>query len=124
MRKQNGWENLFLILCFGHFILPFLLLLFRGVKKSLPLLALLAAWQVAMHLIDLFWQIRPVAYMTYDSGNPVAAGKFSLAWVDFTGVLGPILLFAAGVIFMIRRSPLIPTKDPRLGEALNHKNYV
>jgi len=124
VRKENGWQHLFLLLCLGHFVLPFLLLLFRGIKKSLPLLAILAFWQLVMHLCDMFWQIRPVAFMSYDAGNPVVAGKVGLGWVDFTGVLGPVLLFTAGLIFMIRRSPLIATKDPRLVEALNHKNYV
>ncbi|MFN7431284.1 MAG: hypothetical protein ACK5TP_11995, partial [bacterium] len=66
----------------------------------------------------------PITFMTYDSGNPVSAGKVGLAWVDFTGIIGPIAIFAAGIIFMVRRSPLIPINDPRLSEALNHKNYV
>lgn len=123
-RSQNGWEYVGKIMMVGHFVLPFLILLFRGVKKRVQLLVLLACWQLVMHVIDLFWLIRPMAYATYDSGNPVVAGKVGFAWVDITGVLGPVCIFAALVIFVLRRSPLIPMKDPRLSECLNHKNYV
>lgn len=124
VRTQNGWDVVGKVMIFGHFVLPFLILLFRATKRKMQLLVLLACWQLTMHVVDLFWQIRPVAFMAYDSGNPVSAGKVGFGWVDITGVIGPIAVFAAGVIFMIRRSPLIPIKDPRLPEALNHKNYV
>jgi hypothetical protein len=125
VRTHNGWQNFFYVMIFGHFILPFLLLLWRGSKRAMPIIALLAAWQLAMHLVDLFWQIRPIAFMTYtENASPLAAGKVGLGWVDITGVLGPICIWVAALIFVIRRSPLVPTKDPRMVEALNHKNYV
>ncbi len=124
VRTNNGWQNVGLVIILGHFVLPFLILLFRSVKTKMRILVLLACWQLIMHVVDLFWQIRPITFMTYDSGNPVSAGKVGLAWVDFTGIIGPIAIFAAGIIFMLRRSPLIPINDPRLSEALNHKNYV
>jgi hypothetical protein len=124
LRKYNGWEYFGLTMMFGHFLLPFLILLFRGVKKKMALLALLAAWQLIMHAVDMFWQIRPTVYMTVSEAGQYMPGKLGLSWVDITGLLGPIGIFAAAVIWSIRRAPLIPVKDPRLVESLNHKNYV
>ncbi|MFT3686519.1 MAG: hypothetical protein QM783_16635 [Phycisphaerales bacterium] len=123
MRTHGGWEYLGKTMMFGHFLLPFVILLFRKVKKTPALLAFFAIWQLAMHCVDIFWQVRPV--LTQQHGvDPIAASHFAFAWVDITGILGPVLLLLALVVWKIRTGPLIPIKDPRLAEALNHKNYV
>lgn len=123
VRKTNGWENVFLIMAFGHFLAPFLVLLFRGVKRSATVLGAVAAWLMLMHALDLFWQVRPIVYALENPGTQTP-GKMGLAWVDVTGLLGPVAVFAAAVVWKIGRGVLIPTGDPRLAEALGHKNYV
>jgi len=35
-----------------------------------------------------------------------------------------VALFAGLVFLKTAKGPLIPTRDPRLSEALEHKNYV
>jgi len=122
-RGHGGWENVGKLMMFGHFILPFVILLFRKVKTTPGLLALFAIWQIAMCCVDVFWQVRPVLTIGHGT-DPVASTHFTFAWVDVTGLLGPLLLMLGLVVWRIRSSPLIPIKDPRLAEALNHKNYV
>ncbi|HZW05968.1 MAG TPA: hypothetical protein VFF65_02500 [Phycisphaerales bacterium] len=122
-RGHGGWENVGKLMMFGHFILPFVILLFRKVKTTPALLAVFAVWQIAMCCVDVFWQVRPV--LTIGHGiDPVASTHFTFAWVDVTGLMGPLLLMLGLVVWRIRSAPLIPLKDPRLAEALNHKNYV
>jgi hypothetical protein len=127
VRQHNGWEYLFYTLAFGHFIAPFLVLLFRDVKRNMLLLSGVALFLLAMHALDVFWQIRPNVYKTVvpeGAGDLDIPGKMGLSWVDLTGLLGPVCLFAAFYSRKIASGPLVPLKDPRLPEALEHKNYV
>ncbi len=121
-RGKNGWQYFGLALILLHFILPFLILLWRQSKRAMPILASVAALLIVMHCVDMFFCIRPIVYLTYLDGQ--AVGKVGLNWVDATGILGPILLFVGLLIRKIGGGPLLPLKDPRLPEAIAHKNYV
>jgi len=116
--SPNSWTPFFYLLIGGHFIAPFLLLLFRDVKKSTLLLPAIGLWLMAMHCVDVFWMVRPIVYKLQPE---IGAG---LSWVDITGVLGPVCIVLGMHVRSIGRSPLIPLRDPRLHEAMKHKNYV
>ncbi len=45
---------------FGHFLGPFIVLLFRDVKRSTIMLAVMGVWMLAMHCVDIFWIVRPI----------------------------------------------------------------
>ncbi|MGH7130785.1 MAG: quinol:cytochrome C oxidoreductase [Phycisphaerales bacterium] len=124
VRQHNGWQNIFWVLVFGHFIAPLVILLFRGVKRSTFLLGLMAVWLLAMHLLDIFWLIRPITFMEHGRGVQEIPGMIGFAWVDITGIAGPLCVVIALLVWKVGRSPLIPMRDPRLGEATEHKNYV
>lgn len=126
---DSAWKPVFLLLCFGHFLAPFPILLFRKVKRTPMLASLFAAWLIAMHCVDMFWLIRPITSpdtyaLAVDGTVTLATSSLGLAWVDATGLLGPLCLTLAGAVHLMRTSPLIPLKDPRLIEAAEHKNYV
>src|SRR3954467_1895297 len=58
-RMRGGWQYLSLALVFGHFILPFCLLLSQDLKKRPKLLARIAWFIVAIRLYDLIWLVAP-----------------------------------------------------------------
>jgi len=116
VRLSHGWMTFAKILMFGHFVAPFLVLLFRATKRVPMLLALVGCWQLIMHALDIFWQIRPDVYNN--------AGVMGLSWVDIAGVIGAPFLVLGLLLMKVRSGILIPLKDPRLPEALGHKNYV
>lgn len=118
-RKQGGWEKLFLLLCLGHFIAPFLILIFRGVKKSLTLLPLVALWAILIHILDIFYIVRPMVY----PGQPDAIGLPGL-WIDAAAIIGVVALWASFLVRRVCSGVLVPTHDPRLAEAIHHRNYV
>lgn len=146
LRRSYGWEVTFAILAVGHFIVPFLFLLPRTVKRHTTLVALGAAWLLAMHVLDLIWIVRPEVY-AYDLqqaengavalGVPVDAalaaaregegmagyGVFGW-WVDLAAVVGVVGLFASFFLRKLASGPLIPVKDPRLERSLGHVNHV
>lgn len=115
LRKDGGYMPLFVLLCFGHFLVPFLVLLFRDVKRSTLMLRLVAVWMLIMHGCDLFFMVRPIV-------KSVPVGEH--IWIDVFGILGPVSLFLGLVVWKMGRAPLVPIKDPRLDELLAHKNYV
>jgi hypothetical protein len=109
VKRENGtWWQICMILIFGHFALPFLLLLRIDAKLSLALMIPLCAWIWLMHFIDMSFNIMPVLHDK----------SFVLHWMDIT-----CLMFFAGVLSLVfikyyKSHPPYPVKDPRLGEAL------
>ena len=101
-RLQGGWKYLSLVLVFGHFILPFCLLLSADLKKRPNLLARVAWFIIAIRLYDLIWLIAP--------GFNQGAFPISLANV------GIPLLLAGGWLFLfagqLRKHALLPVNDP------------
>jgi hypothetical protein len=115
LRQTGDWLTIAKVLCVGHFIVPFLVVLFRPVKRSPRLLMLAALWMLVMHALDLFFIIRP-------NLREIALGE--RLHLDVIGIVGPLFLFLGLVLRKVVSAPLIPLKDPRLHEALAHKNYV
>ncbi|MBS0190410.1 MAG: hypothetical protein U0573_14085 [Phycisphaerales bacterium] len=121
VRKQHGWQYVFYLLCFGHFIAPFLILLFRSVKRSYHALMLIAVWMIFINFTDMFFIVRPMVTTRDTVGE---TSPMSGLWVDFAAALGVLGLLGFLVIRRMAKLPLVPTKDPRLPEALHHANYV
>ena len=120
-RQQGGWENLAALLVIGHFLIPFLILLFRPLKRALPALAIMAVWLLFMLVLDMIYIIRPMVYLKdLADQNP----GFTAIWLDLAGILGVIGIWTGILVMRLGRYPLVPLKDPRLPEALHHKNYV
>lgn len=125
---KNAWTPVFWTLIIGHFLAPFPFLLSRGLKQSRILLSLVAGWLLLMQVVDFFMLVRPALYPdTYKQGTldvQLASSTIGFDWVDATGILGPLLLLAAAIVWRIGAVPLIPINDPRLLEAAHHKNYM
>ncbi len=119
-RKVGGWEYLAAILAIGHFIIPFLILLFRDVKRHVAGAAILAAWIILMIVLDFVWIVRPMVYLGDMAGESHAAG-----WIlDVAAIVGVLALWFGFLLKRIAKEPLVAKNDPRMPEALNHRNYV
>lgn len=118
MRTSNGWEKLGTALILGRFVIPFLILIFRDVKRSAVLLPLMGVWIIAGQCLDMFWNIRPIVYKGAD---PATMG---LSWVDLAGIIGPLGIWMGLFLRRVAATPLIPLREPKLLEAATHKNYV
>jgi hypothetical protein len=58
-RFVNGWQWAAVAIAVFHFILPFVVLLGRGIKRQPKALAAVALWILAMRWLDTVWQIEP-----------------------------------------------------------------
>ncbi len=123
-RQEGGWGILSLVLIFGHFFGPFLILIHRSVKRRPALLAAMAVWMLLMHWADLYWLAMPEFADHAAHGDHAveaahaASPALPLHAMDATLMIAFGALFVAGTAFALRNAPLLPEKDPRLSESL------
>jgi hypothetical protein len=108
-RMNHGWGWVGLALVFGHFALPFALLLSRDLKRNFKLLRNIALFILCMRFVDLFWLTKPFAYE-----------NFHFTWMDITAPVGMVGLWLAYFFTNLQQRPLLPVNDPNLEEALAH----
>ena len=112
-RLHGSWGTVGQVLVLGHFALPFLFLLPRTIKRHPKLMLLGAFWMLALHFVDLHWQIMPLIHPE----------GFSLNVLDITALLGVGGIFFAAFGYLLKRQAVIPVRDPRLDESLAHVNF-
>jgi hypothetical protein len=101
-RVAGSWKIVIAVIALFHFFLPFFLLLFRGVKKSVPAIATLSALLIMVHIVDSYWLVMPTLHQ---SGIVVN-------WMDFTAPVGVGGLWVTCFLWHLKRAPLLPAKDP------------
>jgi len=123
-RNVGVWHGLSLVLGLGHFVVPFYILLWKVIRRTPALLALVAVYMLVLHVADIYWIIRPSVTFTEPGHVPVFADIASRLWIDLAGILGVMLLWGGLLVRVIVKVPLVPLHDPRMSEALHHRNYV
>jgi hypothetical protein len=109
-RMTGGWQAIAVLLIAFQFVLPFLLLLSRSAKRRARVLAGVALLILAMHWVDLLWLVAPAFH----------PGKFYLHWIDLTALAGIGGVWMAAFLFYLGESPLLPLRDPRFVELVEH----
>jgi hypothetical protein len=109
-RINHGWGFVALALVFGHFALPFALLLSRDIKRNFNLLWRIAVFILLMRLVDLYWIVVP----------DFRKESFGLSLTDFAAPLGLIGLWLAYFLAQLEKRPLMPINNPNLEDALQH----
>jgi hypothetical protein len=60
VRSSKGWMALSILIAIFHFFVPFLLLLWRKIKRDVRLLVMVALLILVIRSIDSFWTIKPM----------------------------------------------------------------
>jgi hypothetical protein len=126
----NQWKWVGMLLLFGHFFVPFLLLLSYKRKLDKTQMPWIAAWIAFVVLMDIIYNIFPSKRVTEEM---VAAGQsFGLAAGDplpflavhqlwtLTAVIGVGGICVWAYLKSFPTAKLIPIRDPRIGESLTH----
>jgi hypothetical protein len=108
-RMNGGWKWFSLLLVFSHFVLPFVLLLSRNLKRDRARLARVAAMMLVVRWLDLYWLVAPAfsehaTIHLLDLTTPIALSGF---W---------FFLFTR----QLKTRSLLPVHEPYLKEALGH----
>ncbi|HKQ71963.1 MAG TPA: hypothetical protein VJT73_21610 [Polyangiaceae bacterium] len=108
-RMNGGWRWFSVLLVFSHFVLPFVLLLSRNLKRDRKRLARVAGMMLVVRWLDLYWLAAP-AFSDRTTIHPLdvttAVGLFGLWFFVFTRQL--------------KTRSLLPVNEPALKEALGH----
>jgi hypothetical protein len=148
-RLSNGWGYLSAALLIGHFIIPFLLLIPRVTKRTLPLLAFMTVWALVMHWMDFAWlslptyhpaelvehaanlpalleggaRVLPAALQEMaEHGEHAVAHPAHFTWMDFALGVGMFLVFFGTAMWRSGRHAITPYNDPYFKESLRFEN--
>jgi hypothetical protein len=107
LREKGTWWGIGQIIIFGHFFVPFLLLLRIDWKLKLAVMGPLFIWVWLMHFVDMSFNIIPVLH----------GDNFHLDWMDLAcmAFIGGFL--ANRFIKQLNSHPILPQKDPRFAES-------
>jgi hypothetical protein len=110
IRERGNWWWLSLILIFGHFFIPFFVLLPEKIKMNFKVIIPVCLWIWLMHALDLAFNIFPALH---PEGYPIKWFWLPLGCLMFMGgFLGNIFLKK------FNAHPPYPQRDPRLLEAM------
>jgi hypothetical protein len=107
-RIAGNWKWLVGAIAAFHFLVPFLLLLFRAAKKNIQRLAVIAALVFAAHILEIFWTIAPTFYRD----------GISIHWTDFAAGLGIGGIWLGVFAGNLKRHPLLARNDPQIENSL------
>lgn len=125
-RQHMPWarvEVLFVL----KFVLPFLALMSRHMKRVPGRLVIVGAWMLFMHLYDMFFLVMPshltTMHMLHASEDAIHAfSAFPIGIFELLCTAGMLLVFAGGIAHQFSKHSLLAVRDPRMPETLTFHN--
>src|SRR6202162_2458480 len=112
VRNTESWWYLSMLLVFGRFFGPFVILLLRSIKKHPNQLCYVAGWILFMQLLDMYLVVLPALHGT---------GVHVSLW-DFVALIAMGSTLAFAFLRIVGKTSLFPVRDPRLIESLKLVN--
>ena len=109
-----------MLLIFGHFLIPFLLLLWYKTKVVIWKSIGVAVWILLFHIIDLYWNIIPGKVVDLGASNGYYIRQFSVEVFDIAAIVGIGGICIWAVCSSMLKAEPIPIKDPNVLKSLNH----
>lgn len=117
LREVGNWWHIGMLLLFGHFFVPFIYLLFYKNKVMPQRLAAIAVWIATVCLIDVWFNVLPFKKDAF--GNPLPFGTTVVWDVLAVVAVGGVCVWA--YLKSFGTAKLIPIRDPRIAESLQHR---
>lgn len=117
----NSWWWVSMGLIFGHFLTPFLLLLWYKTKVVVWRTVGVSIWILAFHILDLYWNIVPGKLVDPEShGAGFLVRQFSITPYDIASIvgIGGICVFA--FCRSMKKAEPIPVRDPNIALSINY----
>lgn len=133
IRNTGNWNIGMIALVFGHFVVPFVILLQAWLKRNPKTLSIMAVYTLCMHALDHYLITIPERGIslggTHMSQGEAFAGLGPIQVAVSGAFWGDILAFvtigAAFLFFLLRaigQHSLYPNRDPRILESANLSN--
>ena len=110
IRREGPWRLIGLFLIVGHFVLPFLILLSRDLKRNPKALAAIALWVMLAHYFDVYWIVMPALH----------TGDLAIHWTQLTSFAGVGGLALGFGLWRLRGEHPVPVGDPYLEDSLRY----
>jgi hypothetical protein len=107
-RSYTSWRAIAIALIVFHFMVPFVVLLSRAVKRDPSLIVKVAVGILIVRVVDLFWLIAPEFHQT----------GISVSWLDLVLPVSLGSLWLGCFVWQLRGRPILPVHDPEFGETL------
>ena len=127
IRNTGNWNIAMITLVFGHFVVPFVVLLQAWLKKKPKYLSIVAAYTLVMHVLDHYLISIPERGISLGNIKPEVFGQIQVSIPGaFWGDILAFVTIGAGFLFFLLRAlgqhSLYPNRDPRLLESANVSN--
>lgn len=109
-RFATTWRALGVALIWIQFVIPFLLLLSKPLKRNPWTLCVVVAILLIMRFVDLFWIVMPEVY----------SSGFQVHWLNFTVPIALGGIWLGIFLWELKKRPLLPLQAPNLEQALHH----
>jgi len=101
-RLEGGWQVIGIALILFHFVLPFVVLLSRNVKRNPRALAVVTLVFLFIRFLDLYWLVVPAFH----------PGVLVVHWLDVLTTVAIGGLWIAAFVWQLEARPLLPVGDP------------
>jgi hypothetical protein len=101
-RTRGGWRAITIGLVLVQFVLPFVVLLSRAVKRRPGVLGAVAAAMLVARFVDMYWMVVP----SFEHGG--------FHWLDLAAFVAVGGVFVGLAIRELAGRPLVPVNDPSL----------
>ncbi len=127
IRNTGNWNIGMYFLVFGHFVVPFVVLLQAWLKKNPKMLSIVAVYTLCMHALDHYLITIPERGISLGHIKPEVFGDIQVSIPGaFWGDIFAFVTIGAGFIFFLLRAigqhSLYPNRDPRILESANLSN--
>jgi hypothetical protein len=128
VRNTDNWNTANIALVFGHFVIPFVILLQAWLKKNPKYLSIMAVYTLCMHVLDHYIITIPERGVSLGNIKPGAFPEgiqVSIPGAFWGDILAFVTIGAAFLFFLLRaigQHSLYPNRDPRILESANLSN--
>lgn len=127
IRNTEGWNTANICLLFGHFVVPFVVLLQSRLKRNWNYLSVIAGYTLVMHVLDHYLITIPERGISLGNIEPKVFGEIapSIPGAFWGDILAFVTIGAGFLFFLIRamgQHALYPHRDPRILESANISN--
>ncbi|HEX5438007.1 MAG TPA: hypothetical protein VFW98_12655 [Gemmatimonadaceae bacterium] len=109
-RTHGSWAAWGMVVLVGNFVLPFLILLSRNMKRRPRAMAVIGIWLLFMHYADLYWLIMPSLYPDGVHAH----------WLNVSAVVAVGGLALAYGVRQLRGHAVVPRGDAQLERSLEY----
>ena len=111
----NNWRFVALSLFLGHFLVPFFLLLMKGLKRKAVTLGYICGWLLVMRVVESLWVIAPA-----NDHLASARDSGSILWTDPVALLGVGGVWVFLYLRALGTEPLIPQNATHQPQRITH----